>query len=117
MGEVWIPGAAGPATDFVTRLHRKIDEFVSRRGHEQAAVEIELHDGVRFTLHSISPEPGFGFITLCPYPEDESRPWPRGDGDTPVPPDELIVPVGSIRRIELDRAEEERSQLGFSLPQ
>ena len=116
MTELWLPGAAGPLNDFVARLHRKIDEFVSRRGHEQAAVEIELHDGVRFTLHSISPEPGFGFITLCPYPEDDARPWPRDDADAPVPPDELIVPVGAIKRIVLNDAAGREPPFGFTLP-
>ncbi len=31
-------------------------------------------------------------------------------------PGEVIVAVGSIKRIELDRAEEQRARLGFSLP-
>ena len=114
--ELWIPGFAGPLDEFVHRLERKIEEFVSRRGHEQAAVEIELADGARYTLHSISSEPGFGFVTLCPYPEDEARPWPRGDGAEPVPPDEVIVPIASIKRIVLNDAAEREPPFGFTLP-
>jgi hypothetical protein len=116
MSGVWIPGmSAAPQEEFVHRLHRKIDEFVSRRGHEQAVVELELSDGSRYTLHSISAEPGFGFVTLAPYPEDEARPWPRA-GDGELPPDEVIVAVASIRRITLNDAAESRRPLGFTLP-
>ncbi len=111
----WIPGmSSGSQDDFVQRLRRKIEEFVSRRGHEEAVVELELIDGVRLKLYSISPEPGFGFLTVCPYPEDEERPWPRGEGD-PVPPDEVILPVGTIKRITLNDAAERRGTFGFSL--
>ena len=111
-----MPGMAGPLDDFVARLHRKIEDFVGRRGHEQAVVEIELVDGEQYTLHSISAEPGFGFITVTPYPEDEQRPWPRSGDDPPVPPDELIVPLGSIKRITLNDAAEREPPVGFSLP-
>jgi hypothetical protein len=31
-------------------------------------------------------------------------------------PDEVIVPVGAIVRLELSKAAEERGRLGFSLP-
>ncbi len=114
MSSLWIPGMpAGPLEEFVHRLQRKIEEFCSRRGHEQASVEVELVDGARYVLHSISPEPGFGFVTLAPYPEDEGRPWPRAAGEDAMPPDEVIVPVGSIRRITLNDVAEGRPPLGF----
>jgi hypothetical protein len=60
-------------------------------------VEVELADGERLTLRSLSAEPGFGFLTLSI--EDE----------------QLIVPVGSIRRITLGPADEDRKP-GFALP-
>ena len=106
---------AGPLEEFVHRLHRQIEEFVGRRGNQGAVVEVELVDGSRYALHAISPEPGFGFITLSPYPEDEERPWSQGPGAEAVPPEEVIVPVGSIRRITLDDTPERRAKLGFSL--
>ena len=117
MSGLWIPGmAAGPQEDFVHRLVRRIEAFAERRGWEQAVVELELVDGAALTLHSISPEPGFGFITVCPYPEDAEKPWPKaGSADEPVPPEEVIIPVGSIRRITLGEAEE-RSRFGFARP-
>jgi hypothetical protein len=62
-------------------------------------------DGSRFPLDSVAAEPGFGFVTLTPHPD--------ADEDYPG---QVIVPVSSIRRIELARAEEERAALGFSLP-
>jgi hypothetical protein len=104
MSSLWIPGmAAGPQEELVTRLHRQIERFASEAGVERAFVEVELVDGARFTVDTISPEPGFGFVTIRPY----------GGEDEGVPG--LIVPVGSIRRIELDRAEEQRAHLGFTL--
>ena len=115
--ELWTPGYAGPLEAFVQRLHRKIEEFAGRRGNERAVVEVELVDGSRFTLHSLSAEPGYGFVTLVPYPEDEARPWPRSGDDERVPPDEVIVPIGGIRRITLNDAPERREALGFSLPE
>ena len=106
-GNLWIPGmAAGPLEEWVARVHRRIEAYAQDAGVEKAFVEIELADGSRYSLDSISPEPGFGFVTLRPHrrPDDEDV------------PEELIVPVGVIRRIELDRAEEQRERFGFSLP-
>ena len=115
MSGLWIPGvAAGPQEDFVHRIVRRIEAFAERRGWEEAVVELELVDGAVLTLHSMSPEPGFGFITVCPYPEDAEKPWPQtGAADEPIPPEEVILPVGSIRRITLGEAAE-RSQFGFA---
>ncbi len=72
---------------------------------ERAFVEVELADGSRLPLDSISAEPGSGFVTLTPHPEAEED-----------YPGQVIVPVVSIRRIELARAEEQRAALGFSFP-
>jgi hypothetical protein len=104
---LWIPGiAAGPLEEWVARVHRRIEAYSKDAGVDKAFVEIELADGSRYCLDSISPEPGFGFVTLRPHnrPDDEDV------------PEELIVPVGAVRRIELYRAEEQRERFGFSLP-
>ena len=116
MPELWVPGAAGQTLeDFVSRIHRKVEEFMQRRGLEQAVVEVTLHDGTRFALHSISAEPGYGLVTLCPFPEDEDVAWPGTKEAGECPPEEMIVPVGSIMRIVLSPPEE-RSQFGFVPP-
>ena len=119
MPELWVPGATGPSLeDFVARLHKTIEDFAARRGWEAAIVEVQLHDGTRFALHSIRPEPGYGFLTLCPYPEEQERPWPRDEGaDGECPPEEIVVPVGSIVRITLGEVESRRSRFGFSVPE
>ena len=102
MPDLWIPGVAGPLDDLVGRIHRRIDAFASEHGLEQAMVEVELADGALLRLASISAEPGYGFLTLVPHgPADE--------------PQELIVPIGSIRQLTLSRAEP-ASPIGFSLP-
>ena len=103
MPELWVPGYAGPADDLVERIHRRIEQFASEAGIEQASVEVEFADGARYAVESLSPEPGYGFVTIRPHPADDV-------------PGEVIVPVGSIKRIELSRVAEERGRLGFALP-
>jgi hypothetical protein len=100
--EVWLPGAAGPLDDLVTRIHLRIQEFVERHG-KQARVEIDIRDGPTLPVRSISPEPGSGFFTLCPHVEDGGA-------------EEWIVPVAAVARITLRVAEEEEP-FGFSLPE
>jgi hypothetical protein len=105
MPELWTPIAELPQDAFVARLHKAIASFAEANGVEKPLVEIELADTSRFFLDRIDPEPGFGMVTL--YVTDT-----RDDA-----PDALIVPLGSLRRIELNKAPEERVQrFGFSLP-
>jgi hypothetical protein len=67
---------------------------------------VQLADSARFVLEKIDPKPGSGMVTLHVRADD--------DDETP---DALIVPLGSIRRIELRRAPEERlARIGFSIP-
>ena len=89
----------------MARLLRAIAAFAQQHGIETPVVELELADSARFLLEKIEPEPGFGMVTL----------HVRGDDDDA--PDALIVPLGSIRRIELRTAPEERlASFGFSVP-
>ena len=67
----------------------------------QTNVEVELGNGERLTLRSLSPEPGYGFLTLSVH---------AADGDA----EEHIVPIGAIRRIALGPADESRRP-GFAL--
>ena len=103
MPELWVPGFAGPLDDLIERVHRRIEQFAAEAKVEQAVVEIELADGARYSVESLSAEPGYGFVTLRPHAVDGV-------------PEEVIVPVGSIKRLELSRAAGERGKLGFSLP-
>jgi hypothetical protein len=101
--ELWVPGASPPSLDeFVGRIHRQIERYTSTHPAEQSHVEVELRDGVRFTLRALSGEPGYGFVTLAVHS-------PEGE------PEELIVPVGAISRISLGPADEARRP-GFALP-
>jgi hypothetical protein len=103
MPDLWVPGFAGPLDDLVDRIHRRIEQFAHEAGVEQAYVEIELADSARYAVESLAAEPGYGFVTIRPHPADDT-------------PGEVIVPIGSIKRIELSRAAEERGRLGFALP-
>ena len=93
---------AGPLEDLVGRIHRRIESFAAEHGIEQAMVEVELSDGSLHRLASLKADPGYGFITLVPHPEDGE-------------PQELIVPLGAIRQLTLSRAEPQ-SPVGFALP-
>jgi len=107
MPELWVPGEPGPSLeDFVDRLNKAIVAFAERHAIPNAVVDVELLDGARYTIETISPEPGYGFVTLgllCGKDESDC-------------PTALIVPVGSIKRIELDVAAERRGRFGFSPP-
>jgi hypothetical protein len=102
--ELWVPGFAGPLDDLIDRIHRQIEQCAHEAGVERASVEIELVDGVSYSVESLSPEPGYGFVTIRPHPRDGT-------------PAEVIVPIGSIKRIELSGVAEQHAALGFSVPQ
>jgi len=100
--ELWTPGMSGPLDELVIRIVRRIEEFRTEHELEQAGVSVELSDGSLHRLASLSAEPGFGFVTLCPH---------RDAGE----PEELIVPLGAIREIRIGAVTNE-PQLGFSAP-
>ena len=101
MPELWTPGMAGPLEELVKHIHRRIGVFQEQHELAQVAVSVELVDGALLRLASLSAEPGFGFVTLCPHCEDGE-------------PEELIVPLGAIREIRLSKVEPEQ-RLGFSV--
>jgi len=100
--ELWTPGMTGSLEDLVSRIERRIEDFRSEHGLEKAGVSVELADGSLHRLASLSAEPGFGFVTLCPHCE-------AGE------PEELIVPLGAIRQIRIAAVEDEQ-RLGFAPP-
>jgi cold shock CspA family protein len=102
MPELWVPGAVGPLDQFIERLHRRIESYRERKGLDEVAVEFELADGAVFTVRSVSADPGFGFITICPHSDNE-----EDDED-------VILPMSAIRRITLGRPEPARARFGFS---
>ena len=98
--QLWVPGAAEPSLDdFVGRIHRQIEEYTASHSSERSHVEVELADGERLTLRSLSGEPGFGFLTLS-----------VGVGAL-----QLMLDRGAIRRITLGPADEDQKP-GFALP-
>jgi hypothetical protein len=102
MPELWTPGMAGPLEELVKRILRRIDRFQSEHGLENVSVTVELFDGSVYRLASLDPEPGFGFVTLCPYCDE---------GDEA----ELIIPLGAIRQVRIGHTEPEQP-LGFVVP-
>ena len=106
MAEIWTPLPEGPHEAFVDRLYRVISGFAAEHGVESPLVELELNDGSRFAVDRIVPEPGFGMLTLhvhAPAHEDA--------------PEAVVVPIGTIRRIELRKSPEHKlAAFGFNVP-
>ena len=96
---------AGPVEAFLDRLHRQIEDFAEERKLERAFVEVELFDGSRYTVEGLDPQPGFGFVTIRPHKSEEDH-----------EPDEVVVQVGAIKRVEISVAGEERAAFGFTIP-
>ena len=97
----WVPGGGD---ELVARVQAAIAQFLEDTATPRAWVLVELEDGARLPLEALLEEPGSGFVTLVPHREDEEE------------PERVIVPVRSIRRIELARAEAQRARLGFAGP-
>ena len=96
----------GPHEAFVERLLRTIARFAEQSGVQTPVVEIELADTSRFVLDRIEADPGFGMVTVYVQSRDDEA------------PDALVIPLGSIRRIELRKTPEERvARFGFSMPE
>jgi hypothetical protein len=104
MPDLWTPTPSLPHGEFVEHLLKAIANFAEATGVERPLVEVELADTSRFVLEHVDPEPGFGMVTL--YVADA-----RDDA-----PGALIVPVGSIRRLELRSAPEKSESFGFTVP-
>ena len=92
---------AGPLEEFVARIHRRIEAFKETYGFDEVAVSVELVDGALHRLASLSAEPGFGFVTLCPHCDEGE-------------PEELIVPLVAIRELRIGKSEPEQ-RLGFAV--
>ena len=106
MPELWTPVSEGPHAAFVDRLHRTIARFGEVMGVAKPLVEVELADMSRFQLDKIEPEPGFGMVTIYVHAAHEAD-----------APDALVIPIGTIRRIELRAAPDERvARFGFTVP-
>src|SRR3954471_22143370 len=103
MSSTWVPGA-GSEEDLVRRVHRQIERFAEQARVPRAVGDLPLHDGALCPLDTTAPEPGYGFVTIRPHPEEGE------------PQQELILPLGSIARIALSPAEERRERFGFTLP-
>ncbi|MGZ4372535.1 MAG: hypothetical protein ACXVRQ_10105 [Gaiellaceae bacterium] len=106
MAELWTPVIEGPHEAFVERLHRTIAHFAEVTSVATPLVEVELADGSRFVLDRIEPEPGFGMVTIYVHaPRD------------PDGPDAIVIPIGTILRIELrSEPDEQIARLGFAVP-
>jgi hypothetical protein len=98
---IWTPGMAGPLEELVKRIHRRIDLFREEHAAEEVSVSIELLDGSLHRLQTLSHDPGFGFVSFRPHVEADE-------------PEELIVPLGTIREIRIGVAEPPQ-RLGFTV--
>lgn len=81
---------------------RIVERFRIDRELEAVEVVAELWDGAVHRLETLTPEPGFGFLTLVPVPEPEE------------PPSLLVVPVGALRGFTISPPDPEHP-FGFSV--
>ena len=93
---------AGPLDELVARVRRMVEEFAREHDLERVEVRVVLTDGRELVVEAVSPEPGFGFLTLTPH---------RGSEEEPK---QVIVPVGGIKLVEFSAPDPERP-LGFWL--
>jgi hypothetical protein len=93
---------AGPLDELVGRVRRMVEAFAREHELEHAEVRVELADGRELVVEAVSPEPGYGFLTLTPH---------RASGQEPK---QVIVPVGAVKLVELSAPDPERP-LGFRL--
>jgi hypothetical protein len=91
---------AGPLDELVQRILRRVEAFKAEHGLEEAEVSVELVDGSLHRLRTLSAEPGFGFVSLCPHGEDGE-------------PMEVIVPLGAIRELRIGAPSHEQP-FGFA---
>jgi hypothetical protein len=91
---------AGPLDDLVQRILRRVDAFKAEHGLQEAEVSVELVDGSLLRLKTLSSEPGFGFVSMCPHCEEGE-------------PEEVIVPLGAIRELRIAAPSKEQP-LGFA---
>jgi hypothetical protein len=91
---------AGPLDELVQRILRRVDAFKAEHRLEDAEVSVELVDGSLLRLKTLSSEPGFGFVSMCPHCDDGE-------------PEEVIVPLGAIRELRI-AAPSQDQPLGFS---
>jgi hypothetical protein len=78
-----------------------VEQFAEEHGIAQARVCLELVDGSRHTLASISSDPGFGFLSFVPH---------EAEGE---PPRRVIVPIGAVKIVEVCPPDDEQP-FGFA---
>jgi hypothetical protein len=77
---------AGPLDQLVERILRRVEAFKEEHSLEDVEVSIELMDGSLHRLHTMSSEPGYGFVSFRPHADE---------------PSEVIVPLGAVREIHI----------------
>ena len=79
-----------------------VERFKEEHALEAVEVEVELFDGARYRLLSLSAEPGYGFLSLVPVAEPGE------------PPSALVVPIGAVKILRIGVPDPEQP-FGFSL--
>jgi hypothetical protein len=79
-----------------------VASFVDEHRLETAEVRLELADGSRHLVASVTAEPGFGFLSFVPH---------RGVGEEPR---HVVVPIGAVKTIEISAPDPEQP-FGFTL--
>ena len=110
--------AASQEAAWVNLFAAQADAFARERGQHEPLVQVTLVDGEQFFLASLHPEPGDGFITLCPHPKHYAE-MIEGQQGTVLAPRVLVVPRQSILKVEFlaKTPRGTRSLMGFHPPE
>src|SRR3954454_10119744 len=106
-----------PEDVWARALVTEIAEFAATHNRPCPLVRVTLADGEQFFLAYLEARPGDGFVTLYPHP-DQADDLVVGAGGAFMVPRSVIVPLLSIRKIELlaHVPRGTRSTVGFILP-
>ena len=90
---------AGPLDELVKRILRRIEVFKDEHGLSDVEVTVELVDGSLHRLKTLSPDPGFGFVSFRPHggEEPEERIVFTHDPDRS---DEMTAVMGTYRLVD-----------------
>jgi PII-like signaling protein len=106
-----------PEEDWARTLVAEIEEFAATHARPRPLVSVTLADDEQFFLAGLEPRPGDGFVTLYPHPQ-QANDLVVGTGGAVMLPRSVIVPLSSIRKVELlmQVPRGTRSNVGFLLP-
>lgn len=112
-----MPDETTPTEEWIDGVYRAARAFARSRGTVAPVVRVTLYDGVRLRVAALAPGPLPDWVAIDPYPDDpEADMVPAGAGDEagPQTPEQVLVPVRGVAKVELLADEPDRG-VGFRI--